>query len=100
MPWRLRSRRSWWPSRTRRTRRCRDALGASAADGEVAVIAEVKRRSPSKGDLAVGLEPADLAQRYEEGGPACLSVPTDVEFFGGSVCDLQAARAAVRAPVL
>lgn len=66
----------------------------------LAVISEVKRRSPSKGDLNAGLDPSLLAADYERGGASCLSVLTDEEFFGGSVADLQAARAACSLPVL
>jgi indole-3-glycerol phosphate synthase len=76
-----------------------DALRADAVD-RLAVIAEVKRRSPSKGDLAVDLDPADTARDYAAGGACCLSVLTDEVFFGGSVADLQQARAAVPVPVL
>ena len=66
----------------------------------LAVVSEVKRRSPSKGDLNAGLDPAALARDYERGGASCLSVLTDEESFGGSVADLQAARAACSLPVL
>ncbi|MEI8239383.1 MAG: indole-3-glycerol phosphate synthase TrpC [Actinomycetota bacterium] len=79
------------------TRGFRAALGGRSLLG---VISEVKRRSPSKGDLHVGLDPAVLAREYERGGASCLSVLTDAEFFGGSIADLQAARDACTLPVL
>ena len=71
-----------------------------AGAGPLAVISEIKRRSPSKGDLHVGLDPARLAASYERAGATCLSVLTDETFFGGSVADLQAARAVTNLPVL
>src|SRR6478736_3887433 len=64
------------------------------------VIAEVKRRSPSKGDLADIPDPADLAQQYATGGAAAISVLTEQRRFGGSLADLRAVRAAVEIPVL
>ena len=74
-----------------------DALRAS--DG-LAVIAEIKRRSPSKGDLNADLDATEVGRAYERGGATCLSVLTDGEFFGGSVEDLTAARSATGLPVL
>jgi indole-3-glycerol phosphate synthase len=77
----------------------RTALASDSAD-RLAVISEIKRRSPSKGDLNAGLDPAEMARTYQAGGASCVSVLTDVEFFGGSVADLQAARAACSLPVI
>lgn len=86
-----------------RTRSLTPARGfgaaVAAADG-VAVISEVKRRSPSKGDLFPDLDPAELAKDYQGGGASCLSVLTDREFFGGSPEDLATARAACDLPVI
>ena len=64
------------------------------------MIAEVKRRSPSKGDLAGIPDPAALATAYERGGAAAISVLTEERRFGGSLADLHAVRAAVSVPVL
>ena len=66
----------------------------------LAVIAEIKRRSPSKGELRPDLDAAFFAREYERGGASCLSVLTDTEHFGGSVDDLQTARRACALPVL
>jgi indole-3-glycerol phosphate synthase len=79
----------------------RDFAGALRRhDGRLAVVGEIKRRSPSKGDLAPDLDPAVVAKSYETGGAAALSVLTDRPFFGGSVDDLQKARATVELPAL
>ena len=64
------------------------------------VIAEIKRKSPSKGVLHASLDAAHIASLYEQGGASCLSVLTDENFFGGSVEDLQIARASTSLPVI
>jgi indole-3-glycerol phosphate synthase len=77
----------------------RDFAGALRGQG-LACIAEIKRRSPSKGDLDPALRPEDVAVEYLDGGAACLSVLTDADYFGGDPADLVAARAASGLPVL
>ena len=81
----------------------RDFVGAmrsKIAAGHPAVIAEIKKASPSKGVLREEFIPADIAQSYAEHGAACLSVLTDVDFFQGSVDYLKQARASCQLPVL
>jgi indole-3-glycerol phosphate synthase len=77
----------------------RDFAAAIAAPG-LSIIAEIKRRSPSRGPLREDLDPRQLARSYERGGAAALSVLTDQDFFGGSDMDLLEARARVNLPVL
>ena len=67
---------------------------------QLCVIAEIKRKSPSKGVLHEGLDASRIAALYEQGGASCLSVLTDEHFFGGSVEDLQIARANTALPVI
>ena len=75
-------------------------MRATVAAGRSAVIAEIKKASPSKGILRQNFEPADIAQTYAEHGATCLSVLTDQQFFQGSVDYLKQARASCQLPVL
>ncbi|MFK8024547.1 MAG: indole-3-glycerol phosphate synthase TrpC [Ilumatobacter sp.] len=79
------------------TRGFRAALAGSE---QLSVIAEIKRRSPSKGELNADLDPAEMARAYESGGASCLSVLVDEPHFGGSIDDLQIARANCSLPVI
>jgi len=77
----------------------RDLESALRRDGEVSVMAEVKRRSPGAGRIRAELDPAEVASSYEEAGAAAISVLTDGRYFGGSMEDLEAVRGAVSIPV-
>jgi indole-3-glycerol phosphate synthase len=82
------------------TRDFEGAMRAKIGAGQAAVIAEIKKASPSKGVLRAEFIPADIAQSYAEFGAACLSVLTDKQFFQGSVDYLKQARASCDLPVL
>jgi indole-3-glycerol phosphate synthase len=77
-----------------------DALRANIADGHAAVIAEIKKASPSKGVMRADFRPAEIAASYAAGGAACLSVLTDVDFFQGADAYLQEARSVCSLPIL
>lgn len=76
------------------------AIADRIEEGQAAVIAEIKKASPSKGVIREHFEPAELARSYERGGATCLSVLTDVDFFQGADHYLQEAREAVGLPVI
>lgn len=78
----------------------RDFVSALRAAPAPALIAEIKRRSPSGGEIRPGADAVDVAQSYIRHGAACLSVLTDARYFGGTLDDLRRVRAAVNVPVL
>ena len=82
------------------TRGFLNQLKHTIAENQPAVIAEIKKASPSKGIIRPDFNPAKIAQSYEQGGATCLSVLTDKDFFQGSEEDLKQARAACKLPVL
>ena len=87
----------WQPPQERPLRR---AFAEALQGDRVSLIAEFKRRSPSRGEIRAGADVVEIARTYERGGAAALSVLTDEEFFGGALEDLRRARGALGLPVL
>jgi indole-3-glycerol phosphate synthase len=87
-------------SRAREVAPARPFAAALRNRGEVRLLAEIKRRSPSAGAIREGADPVDVARAYRQGGAAALSVLTDRDFFGGSMEVLRAVRAVVELPLL
>ena len=77
-----------------------NALTQTVDDGRNALICELKRKSPSAGEILPGADPVDIASEYEAGGATCLSILTDGPSFGGALADLEAVREAVSLPIL
>ncbi len=82
------------------TRGFRTAIDKSISAGRAAIIAEIKKASPSKGIIRENLDPESIARSYAAAGASCLSVLTDVDFFQGSDATMKSARAACKLPVL
>jgi indole-3-glycerol phosphate synthase len=78
----------------------RDFFGPLAADGDVKLIAEFKRKSPSAGEIRPGATVEEVVRAYAAAGASCLSILTDAVGFGGSLVDLESARVAVSLPIL
>lgn len=96
----LRTRAAWFEAQAHERKAPVRPFAQALEARKPAIIAEIKKASPSRGLLTSDFHPAFIAHAYEQGGAACLSVLTDKQYFQGSLIDLDAARAAVSIPVL